>query len=313
MNYEYTCKKKTYDLKNYNRAQILFLNGDFIEIYGKEIVELQVVLYDQLVHYYKHYLPVAKSGFIKLKISTIKPLHPRSSVYNEKELLTYRKPYIQKRCVEEGGIFAIRLFNEDDWSDIILGNISARLEDKFIILTFSECLSLGSSDGENHVINLKNVYKRDVRVVNLDFENCDGIDVYQDEIEEINLTYKKELEWVSDGYTRVVQGGYIRLKFNKDYHCGRNATVYCEDNPKFKDIEKRICGKGEDTVDICHLYISNYHCGYGLEKKESILVTDLPLPTNQHEDYGNYPPYISGYAERQKDGSIMIYFGKIKQ
>lgn len=315
MNCEYTCKKKIYDVREIESAQILFLNGDFIEVSGKEIVDLDVTLYDRLVHFNNCYFPVVKSGKIKLKIVDEKPRYDDSSVYNQKEYLKDRKIYIENRLLKEGEIFAVRFFNELNWHDTLFGNIKAIIEEDFLVLTFSENNSMGAFNGERHVINLKNVNKKDFRLMHLDFENCDGIDVYQDEVKEINLEFEKELSWNADGYCRVIKNGYIRLKFDNEYDFGRKINLYI---PKgkfatFKHLEKRICGKGEDDIDICNLYVSNYHCGYGFEKEEVISLNDLSeYPENYCEDdeHEEYIPYISGYAQKQKDGSILITFGK---
>ena len=313
MNYEYVCEKKKYDLNNVEEAQILLLNGDFICLSKKEILNIEVVLYDKLVPFNNCYFPVAKSGFIKMKINNKKPKYDDSSVYDEKEYTKDRKSYIEKVCIEEG-VFAIRLFDDLNWHDTIIGNIVAKKEGDFLILVFSEFTSLGSADKENHVIKLKNIKKKDIRVLQLDFENCDGIDVYQDEIKEINLNFEKKLCWNSDGYARVVKNGYIRLKFDKDYNDARKVNVYVKNNkPTLKDLEKRICGKGEDDIDICNLYITNYYCGYGLAQEEVITLNDLSkYPENySEEDEFDYDiPYVSGYAQKQKDGSILITFGK---
>ncbi|MBE5750089.1 MAG: hypothetical protein E7346_04395 [Clostridiales bacterium] len=313
MNYEYTHKKKEYDLNKVENAQILFLNGDFINLSKKEIIDIEVNLYDKLVHFNNCYFPVAKRGFLKLKIIDKKLKYDNSSVYNQKEYKKDRKSYIENRCVGEGGIFAIRFFNELSWSDMIIGDIVAKKEEDCLIFSFLECQSLGFSDKDSHFINLKNVNKKDVRVLHLDFENCDGIYVYQNEIKDINLNFEKELSWNSEGYCRVIKNGYIRLKFIKCYNDGRRANIYTiNTTPTTKDLEKRICGKGEDDIDICNLYISNYHCGYGLEKEEVITLNELSdYPDNYEEDdSGYYASYVTGYAKKEKDGSILIVFGK---
>lgn len=313
MNYEYTHEKKKYDLNKVEEAQLLFVNGDFIYLTKKEILSLEVVLYDKLVQFNNCYFPVAKSGFIKLNISDKKPKYDDSSVYNKKAYSEDRKSYIEKVCIEEG-FFAIRLFDDLNWHDTIIGNIVAKKEGDYLILVFSECTSLGSADKEKHVINLKNIKKKDIKVLQLDFENCDGIDVYQDEIKEINLNFENELTWNADGYCRVIKNGYIRLKFNKDYNDVRKVNVYVKNNkPKLKDLEKRICGKGEDDIDICNLYITNYYCGYGLAQEEVITLNNLseyPENYSEEDEFDYNIPYVSGYAQKQKDGSILITFGK---
>ena len=316
MDYKYTFKKKEYDSKKVKKAQILLSNGDFFELSGKEIVDLDVTLYDRLVHFNNCYYPVAKSGFIKLKIVNKKIKYDDSYTYNEKEYSKNRKSYVEKVCVEEG-VYAIRLFDELHWHDTILGNIVAKKEGEFLIFTFLEYPSLGTSNSDSHFINLKNVNKKDCIMIDLDFENCDGIAIYQDEIIEMNLNFEKELEWNADGYCRVIKDGYICLKFDKDYNDSRKVNIYVKNNkPTIKDLEKRICGKGEDDIDICHLYISYYHCGYGFGKVEVISLNDLSeYPENYGEEIESeeYIPYISGYAQKQKDGSILITFGKKRQ
>ena len=151
----------------------------------------------------------------------------------------------------------------------------------------------------------------------LDFENCEVIDVFQDEIKEINFNFEKKLDWNADGYVRVIKNGYLCLKFDKSYNDARKAYVFVKNNkPTLKDLEKRICGKGEDDIDICNLYITNYYCGYGLEQEEVITLNNLSeYPENySEEDEFDYDiPYVSGYAQKQKDGSILITFGKTRK
>lgn len=314
MNYEYTFKKKKYDLSKVEKAQIIFSNGDFITLSKKEILSIEVALYDKLVAFGNCYFPVAKSGFIKMNISNKKVKYDNSLVYDEKKYSKNRKSYIEKVCLEES-VFAIRLFDELNWHDTIIGNIVVKKEEGFLIFSFLECPSLGSSDSENHFINLKNINKKNIRVMRLDFENCDGIDVYQDEIKQINLNFEKELSWNSNGYVRVIKSGYIRLKLNKDYNDARRTNIYVTNyKPTIKQLEKRICGNGEDDVDICNLYISNRFSGYGLDE-EVITLNDLSeYPDNYGEDdCEDWIPYVTGYAKKERDGSILIVIGEKRE
>ena len=59
--------------------------------------------------------------------------------------------------------------------------------------------------------------KETVEKINLDFENCDGIEIFQEEIKEMQLNFEKELEWSSSSFTRKLSNGFIRLKFNRDF------------------------------------------------------------------------------------------------
>ena len=71
-------------------------------------------------------------------------------------------------------------------------------------------------------------------------------------------------------------------------------------------IKKRLCGKGRSEIDICHLYVTYDYAGYCMSLKECIHIDDIRPVKEQQKDEN----YVSGYAEKQKDGSILIVFGK---
>ena len=90
-------------------------------------------------------------------------------------------------------------------------------------------------------------------------------------------------------------------------------------------IEKRICDKGLSTIDICHLYV--YYHNYVLADEviqidalyykedneiEQYKIDDYGDYENDEDEYDEYDdlPYVSGYAEKQSDGSILIVFGE---
>ena len=322
MKFEYQCKKQKYALSTIRRARISFLNGDVIELWGKEIVDLQVVLYDNLIHFDNCYHPAVKSGFMKIKLGKNRPTYDSTSVYNFQDYLYDRKGYIKKCCLTEGGIFAISFFDALNWGKTIFGNITVKEEGDFLVLEFLSIPALTSSDSKNHTVRLKDVKEEDFRMIHLDFENCDGIDVYRHEIKEINLNFEKTLRWNSQGFSRVLKNGYIRLKFNKSYG-NRRYSLWFLDADKIattKHLERRICGNGEATIDICNLYVYNYHLGALDEKEEQISVPDLVKYHNDiaendddYDDYEDDISYVSGYAKKQNDGSILIVFGKSLQ
>ena len=125
-----------------------------------------------------------------------------------------------------------------------------------MILSFQENKAYGSYDKEYHTVNACNLTKSVVEKIGLDFENCDGFDIYAEEIQEMNINFEKELQWNSSCFGREIINGFIRLKLNKKLEW-RHVNVYnCNEKiPNIKKLERRLCGKGLDDCDICHLYV----------------------------------------------------------
>jgi hypothetical protein len=63
MNLEYFCKKKTFDIREIEEAQIFFSNGDFFTLSKTEIVDVAITFYDELRVGESGFCPIAKSGF----------------------------------------------------------------------------------------------------------------------------------------------------------------------------------------------------------------------------------------------------------
>ena len=80
---------------------------------------------------------------------------------------------------------------------------------------------------------------------------------------------------ILDVYHRRVKSGYMLLQLEK-YNQVRTGHLFCKDNLKRKDLERRLCGTaGYKTHDICRLYVSFYHAGYGCSLRERIDVEDM--------------------------------------
>ena len=314
MNYEYTCKKVKLDAKTFKEGQVFFRNGDYFDLLACEIIEIDVQFYDTLVAENKHFCPVAKSGFVKCKIIN-KPKQNRACVYNQKEYNRSRKSYLEQRCVNEGGIFFIRLFDSNNWHHEFFADVVATLEDGFLFLRFQENKAYGSFNSDYHTVNIRNLTKEVIEQIDLDFENCDSFTIYKNEIVDININFKSQLVWNSSNFSREIDNGFIRLKLNKE-NTWRTVNVYnCEEKiPNIKKLEKRLCGKGLDDCDICRIYVTYKHAGYCSSYEENIEIEDIqPIDKIKHfdnEDYFHY--YISGYTKREDDGTILIVFGKSK-
>lgn len=334
-NYRFYCEKcgqQDYQKNNVCEMYVFFDNGDFFKIRGSEVINLKVNTYNKLVRYKKGFSPVVKSGFIKTQICSKKRFsYDKSFLADETGFKTDRKSYIEERC-QNDFITAIWLFDSNYWHRTLLGNIRAKLEDGYLIFEFlpNELLR-DDPDANSHYVFARNPKKEDVFKIHLDFENCEGIDVYNSEISELNLKFYDTLEW-SGEYHRIVSGGYMIIKFNKDLD-PRDCSLFEVKNPKSKDFTKRLCGKsGESTHDICHLYVDYHHAGYGNSLEECFEVEDVYCYAHANTDIGDGEDlyktddldddfdddddngddyiYIGGYAKRLKDSSIVIAFGR---
>ena len=316
MSYEYVCQKVKFSANKFYEAQMFFRNGDYFELSKGEIIEIDINFYDTLIAGEHGFCPIAKSGFIKCKIKEKAPKHARAFVYNQNEYAKNRKEYLEQRCVNEGGIYYLRLFDCNHWHYSIYVETVASLENGYMILRFQENQTYGSADKEYHTVNTCNITKTIVEKICLDFENCDSFDIYQEEIQEININFKRQLEWTSSCFGREIENGFIRLKLNKEL-TWRYVNVYnCNEKvPNIKKLERRLCGKGIDDCDICHLYVSYNYAGYCKDYKERIKINDIrPIAELEKETEENgFSSYISGYAKRETDGSILIVFGKCKE
>ena len=327
----YTVPKKIFTKDSViEKMEIHFLNGDYVTIRKNEICNISITFYDNLLRHKNKLFPIARNGFVKLKIQPGKTKWESRSLYNPKEYIENRKEYIENRCIYEDSIKFIKLYNQSNWSDIIFADIQAIMEGDFLFLKFKPNDSFGPWESDNHYVKLALPSRNDIFKMRLDFENCDGIDVFHYEILDMNLVFDEKLSWNSPGYTRCIKGGSIKIKFENDMEC-RYFSVWTKNKKAtVKDLERRICGKRISDVDICHLYLDFYEhlelTGEVLEVNSLYRETDDKqfddyddfdsyydsIEYDDDEAYNEYEenPFESGYAEKLKDGSILIVFGK---
>ena len=306
VNCEYFCKKMSFVSNKLEQAQIFFTNGDFFTLIKEEIMKISVKFYDELRVGERGFCAVAKKGFLKCKINA-KKHSGEQLLYENNEYGKDIKAYLENRCVKEGGICYVRLFDENHWHTPFYCIADARKEDDLLILEFREGGGTGTADKEHHTVRAREITKETIEKIDLDFENCDGIEIFQEEIQEMQLNFEKELDCGSSAFERKLRNGFIRLKFNKKITWRRSNVDWESGKDTLNKIKKRLCGKGRSETDICHLYVTYNYAGYGMNLQECVRIDDIRPVQEQEEDEWNY---ISGYAEKQKDGSIMIVFGE---
>ena len=310
MNNTYFFPKFEYKKKDIEFMYIIFDNNDYVSISGKEVVDIEINTYDRLVKHEKGFSPVVANGFIKLNIKDkINFIYNSNKVYNYKDLKNNRKKYIENRCLSESKIKEIYLFDNYSWHKVLLGNIKVQMVNKYLVLEFKPVEAMGGCENEKHHVCLGKLKKEDIFNIELDFENCEGFTIHNNELKEININFKEELEWGSSDINRTIASGYIRIKLNKHFN-SRPNTLFNDKKLKLKDFEQRLCGKkGNSHHDICHLYVTYYYTGYGQVSEECIELENISNSEFDGDEFENYI-YEAGYCKKLKDGSILIAFGE---
>lgn len=332
----YYAPKLKIEKQDVRQVRLCFDNGDFVELKTSEFVDLKLNTYDKLVRCYDGFCPVICSGFLKLKICAKRAFNSFPHlVSDEYSYLKNRKEYIENKCTKGERITEIWLYNSYNWHLVLKCSVSAKIDGEFLILEFLQVQNMGECESENHFVDISNLKKESIFSMDLDFENCDGINVYNSEIKELNLSFNSKLAWGSSVFNRSVAGGYmiVELEQNASRFFCLNDFNSEKRRPSLKRLEKRICGNGEDVHDICHLYIDFYP--YVSNLKECVEVYDIRFDEQDYsfhckdydseesddsEDFDDSEDsdeldlsFYGGFAKKLQNGAVVIAFGKNAQ
>ena len=318
----YFVEKKKYSIQNVTHLDIVFQNGNYLSIKEGELVDIKLDLYDRLIRYEENASFVGHSGYVKLKISPNKRTSSEKNafLYNPEAYEKDRKAYIETRCTEENDIDHFVFYDENNRNDMIFGDIRCHREDEFLILQFEPNRKYGSVCSDTAYIDLPDVSKKDILRMDLDLENCESITVYGGEIRDIDLIFEERLAWDGGDFCRSVKSGVLKLKLMKDFS-NRNVNLHdpADEKTMIRRIKKRLCGKGQDIHNICHLYIIYGFVGYGHQLEEKIEIADMCLYEEKPDAYdeeaeeniydGDDEIYIGGCANVERNGVMTVKFG----
>lgn len=322
MKHEYHTPKYVMAREDINFMQLFFDNGDYLSVSGEEIVSLSLLLYDGLILSENAYCPVIQGGSMRLALREDASFcYDGHFVCREKDYRRSRAQYIRKRLLD-GGLRAIRLFDENNWHFTYHCRASAKDGEDGLFVGFLPDPSAPPAESGEHTILLADVGKKRIDRITLDFENCESFSVDRAEIANMDLKLSRELCWGAGDHIRAVRSGHLRLKLRKKHSCGRQVHLLSGKEPKIGRLEKRLCGKeGFSGHDICHLYISYRYAGFGTSFTERLYVPELcdnetleahgcAQEDSFEEEADCGWEHLSGYAERLGDGSILVTFGK---
>lgn len=321
---EYYVKKREFKKENIEYIEIFFDNGDYFPISKTEIIDISTRLYDKLIlgkDYWNSFCAVTESGFLKLKLQKkAKGFFAYPRVYNQREYNKDRIGYIKNRLCE-GGVNCIKLFDGNNWHFTLYCLIEPTLDDEYLNLKFIPHKK-ESHKKESHNILLPEMSKAIISGIELDFENCEGVNIEPSEIIDMHIVFNKELCWGSGDYVRQIESGFLKIKLDPELNEGRKNSLFdnlANGKKGNLQIERRLCGKrGFELHDICHLYVEYDYAGSGFYKRECLEINDIrskeefaEIEKLEEKEGREFAPYfLGGYAEKVDKNTILITFGK---
>ena len=304
---KYYYKKNFLSPKKVDFVQIFFDNGDFITLNKSEIVDFNFEFYDKMIWHNNSITPVAKKGFVKLKIVKYKSSRNYSKYMNTNlEYNTNRKKYIENRCSGDSGIINIKFFDNYNWAKSVCGQFIGKIENEFLILSAIDIYPNASFKDACFFIQLNPINKLIINSIQLVFENCESFNVYSKEIIEMKLDFDEELSRDSEDYKRKLKSGFIELKLDSDITWRYvNLPSIEVKNYKKKHLENRLLNKKSKLLhNICQLDIDYTYAGFGIGRNECIEIV------SNEEMENDELWFVGGYCEKTSNDTIIIHFGK---
>lgn len=305
----YYFKKEDLKLNNIEYVRLYFDNNEYISLYKDEILDYEFIYQDRLISYRDGIYPYAKTGYINFNIRKYSSGTVKSNfIYNEKAYIKNRKQYILDRCMD-GGICCIEFFDNNNWSMKVFGNFNPIVKND--AMSFEILDSKNKNISDTFYIDMLDIKKDKLLKLHLDFENCEGIYLYESDLLEVNLNIREYLELGSSYLERIVDGGFIKIKFNKNIKY-RDGYLFDVSNNviTINDAIKRIMLTEEHW--ICNLYITYNGPGYGDSYKEKMIIQDIRYSDMEEylsdeeyeeddEDYEYEPYFVGGHVKKEKD------------
>ncbi|MBO5898196.1 MAG: hypothetical protein J6R04_04215 [Clostridia bacterium] len=155
---------------------------------------------------------------------------------------------------------------------------------------------------KDYHIQMKDVTREDVRRVQLCLENCETIDFFQDEIEELDVECSPELVFAEDGIMRCVVGGTLIVRLNPQNDRKREKSFFALRERKYLKTQE-VIDRLRMACDVCLLKIEN-----AVEGIEETLV--VPYEEMEDDETGDVLAVtVSSSARLLDDDRLMILMG----
>lgn len=277
---------------------LVFSNGEDLLIRQVKVKELDLQLYDELYSYDAEFIPVVRSGKIIAKI-----LKDNYYSIEDKELENNvdKELNISDKLGKSYDIIHIRLyrtsFDEITLSGVFKCNIN---KNSIIIEAIPSPLNKSFNEKEMSV-ELRDINKDNIALLHLFFPNLEELQICNEDIVEMNLTFDDELVRESDNFLRAVKHGYIKYQIPNKRSLFFREFAFSDGTRRLtsKKIKNKLCSINKNSHQIKHLYIQykNY---------ETLNIETERLKV---KNVGNiYGIHIGGICEINED-IITIYFG----
>lgn len=154
---------------------------------------------------------------------------------------------------------------------------------------------------QEYKIKMKTPKREDVFSVRIVLENCDEVEFFQNEIEEMELAFEPELEFVWDGIVRKLKSGFFKIVFQEKYNKYREPLLALparRKRPKNDELIERLKG----TCDVTWLLVVD-------EERRRELI-EVPYEELIDEETGDYKGLlVCSSAELDADGKLLIFMG----
>lgn len=315
---KYILKKFNPKSVNYDHIELYFNEFEFIQIYKKEVIDIEIKFADQLISYGINRLsPLIYNGYIKLKIldnikdNDVSSCEDINFIENRKDYLEKELPTTQRK------IFFISFVDKYGIERYLLGETKLTYKDGYVYLTYSNSESL-PTDSKYFYTNLPYISKENIANLILDFSNIDQIEIEPSEIVDIKLKRSPQLVWAIPYIERTFLNGYIKIKLENSI---KPRNIYMPDrisDPKqittdYQKVYERLFKNLDYTwCDITNLLMMFNNAN--LDNEEVIQVPSCDFSkANLKGANKKYLPNRNSFCfvEKLDDEIIQISFGKL--
>lgn len=156
---------------------------------------------------------------------------------------------------------------------------------------------------KEYKIELEPPTLEEIESISIVLENCDVIEVFQNEIEGMDLQFDSKLELSGNGIVRQLRSGELRINIKDKYNIYRNPLIGMpirRKHPKTDELIQRL----QCACDVTHLEIVRKSDCW----RETILV---PYEELEDEETGTIiSTTVCSSAKVHKDGKLSIFMGE---
>ncbi len=288
-----------------------FNNRDELRLQKEEILAINMVLGDHLIWTDENICFTLVGGSLELELQNqYTSRYDGFTLCRRNDYRTDRIGYIRRRALANE-IAYISIHDECNFSYTLYTTVTAKGANDRLSLSFR-----GGDTAENELasIMLPTFGKNLLRSLQLDFENCDVLDLYREDILDLQLNYNQRLCF-GHNLNREIQSGYIIIKLDKQER-SRPFSGMFDNHLSHRKIKKRICPeRGISPHDICHLYLStDLQCCVECLHIDDIRPADeLDRLYDLADGEDINPCFIGGFSKRLRGRRLLLTFGKNAQ